>query len=268
MNEKVKSVLNNILERFQTGDIPEAIAYSMFPFPDVPSAKWSLLNRTLMFLSGTMDARGYKQWQNVNHYVKKGSKALYIIVPYLRVIEDDMKERKYTLTGFGVKAVFRVEDTEGSDLEYENIELPDVPLMKRAEEWGISVRAIPGNYQYFGYFSVDRKEIAIATNQECVFFHELSHCADYLLNGGLKKGQDPLQEIIAELSAQALAIIVGKSAEDTVGNSYRYIQKYADQLDISPHTACLKVMSQVEQVLSLILSGNGNGNKSIEQLVA
>ena len=139
MNEKVKSVLNSVLERFETGDIPEAIAYSMFPFPDVPSAKWSLLNRTLMFLSGTMDARGYKQWQNVNRYVKKGSKALYIIVPYLKVVQDDMEERKYTLTGFGVKAVFRVQDTKGSDLEYENIELPDVPLMKRAEEWRIPI---------------------------------------------------------------------------------------------------------------------------------
>jgi hypothetical protein len=37
-----------------------------------------------------------------------------------------------------VKAVFRVENTEGSDLEYENIELPDVPLMERAKEWRIS----------------------------------------------------------------------------------------------------------------------------------
>jgi hypothetical protein len=221
-----------------------------------------------MFLSGTMDARGYKQWQHVNRYVKKGSKSLYIIVLYLKVIKDELEERKYTLKGFGVKAVFRVEDTEGSSLEYENIELPDVPLMERAEEWGISVRAIPGNYQYFGYFSVDRKEIAIATNQECVFFHELAHCAHYLLNGSLKRGQDPLQEIIAELSAQTLAIIVGKSAEDTVGNSYRYIQKYADQLNISPHTACLQVMSQVEQVLNLILMGGECERQSIEKLVA
>jgi hypothetical protein len=139
MNGRVKTVLDSILERFQTGDIPEAIAYSMFPFPDVPSAKWSLLNRTLMFLSGSMDARGYRQWQNVNRYVKKGSNALYIIVPYLKVIKDELEERKYTLKGFGVKAVFRVEDTEGSALEYENIELPDVPLMERAEEWGISI---------------------------------------------------------------------------------------------------------------------------------
>ena len=76
MNDRVKTVLDSILERFQTGDIPEAIAYSMFPFPDVPSSKWSLLNRTLMFMSGSMDARGYRQWQHVNRYVKKGSKSL------------------------------------------------------------------------------------------------------------------------------------------------------------------------------------------------
>ena len=268
MNTKVKSVLDSILERFLSGDIPESIAYAMFPFPNVPSAKWSLTNRTLMFISGTMDARGYRQWQQKNRFVKKGSKGIYIIVPYLKVVNDELDERKYALTGFGARAVFRAEDTDGQPLEYENIELPDVPLMERAEEWGISVRTIPGNYQYWGYFSVDRKEIAIATSQECVFFHELAHCAHSILKGNLKSGQEPLQEIIAELSSQALAIMVGKSAEDTVGNSYRYIQKYADQLKISPHTACLKVMSETEQVLNLILNGNGNGQQSIERLVA
>lgn len=268
MNIKVKSVLDSILERFQSGDIPESIAYAMFPFPNVPSAKWSLTNRTIMFISGTMDARGYRQWQQASRYVKKGRKCLYIIVPYFKIANDEYEERKHALTGFGAKAVFRVEDTDGQPLEYENIDLPDVPLIERAEEWGISVRTIPGNYQYFGYFSVDRKEIAIATSQECVFFHELAHCAQYFLNGDLKRGQDPLQEIVAELSAQALAIIVGKSAEDTVGNSYRYIQKYADKLKISPHTACLKVMSETEQVLDIILNGSENDRQSVEKLVA
>lgn len=256
MNERVNSVLNSIIERFVSGDIPEGIAYSMFPFPEVPSASWSLLNRTLMFLSGTMDARGYQQWQKVNRYAKKGSKALYIIVPYIKAIKDELEERQHRLKGFGVCPVFRVEDTDGEDLEYENIEVPDFSLMTRANEWGINVKAVPGNYRYFGYFAADRKEIAIATSQECVFFHELAHCSHSIIKGGLKRGQDPLQEIVAELSAQALAIIVGKSAEDTCGNSYRYIQKYAEQLNISVHTACLKVMSDTEKVLNLILNGD------------
>jgi len=61
---------------------------------------------------------------------QKRKQGYLYIVPYLKVIKDELEERKYHLTGFGVKAVFRVEDTQGSELEYENIELPDVPLME------------------------------------------------------------------------------------------------------------------------------------------
>ena len=58
MNDKVKEALNSILDCFKSGDIPEAIAKAMFPGVDSPSSNWSLLNRTLTFLSGTADARG------------------------------------------------------------------------------------------------------------------------------------------------------------------------------------------------------------------
>ncbi len=75
MYAKVKEVLTSILDRFKSGDIPQAIAYSVFPIPDIPSAKWSLLNRTLMFFAGTQDARGFKQWTGANRHVKKGVKA-------------------------------------------------------------------------------------------------------------------------------------------------------------------------------------------------
>ena len=71
MNDKVKSVLTAILECFRSGNVPEAIAISMFPAADTPSSMWSLLNRTIMFLSGTADARGYRQWQSANRYVVK-----------------------------------------------------------------------------------------------------------------------------------------------------------------------------------------------------
>lgn len=122
MNDRFKNVPNSILKKFETGDIPEAIAYSMFPFPDVPSARWSLLNRTLQFLHGTMDARGIRQWNKVNRFVKKNTMAFYILVPYIKKIEDNGEE-KQVLIGFGTKAVFKVEDTDGEPLEYENIEL-------------------------------------------------------------------------------------------------------------------------------------------------
>ena len=151
MKPKVRETLNQLIAKFESGDIPQAVSYAMFPFPDVPSARWSLTNRTLMFLSGTMDGRGYRQWQQANRYVKKGSRAFYILVPYLKQVEDDLGEQRHSLMEFGVSPVFRVEDTEGDPLEYENIEVPDFPLIERANDFGIDVRAAPGNYKYFGY---------------------------------------------------------------------------------------------------------------------
>jgi antirestriction protein ArdC len=255
MNDKVKQVLNVILDKFKSGDIPEAVAISMYPIPEIPSAKWSLMNRTLMFLSGSMDGRGYKQWQQVDRFVKKGSKAFHILVPFIKKHKDDQGDDKQFLIGFGCRPVFRKEDTDGKDLEYETIELPDLPLIERAEEWGISVRAIPGNYRYNGYYSMERKEIALATSEEKTFFHELSHAGHEKVKGSLTGGQDALQEIVAELSAAALCKIVGKQGKDTSGNSYRYIEKYAEKIKMSPYKACLKVMSETEKVLNLILKG-------------
>jgi len=264
MTPKVRETLNTIIDRFKSGDIPEAVAYSMFPIPNLPSSRWSLLNRTLMFFSGTQDARGIKQWNSVNRYVKKGSKAMYILVPYFRKSDDDREEQQ-VLTGFGCSPVYKVEDTKGDALEYENIELPDLPFIERAQQWGISLKAVPGNYRYYGYYSLGRKEIAIATSSECVFFHELAHAAHHILKGNFKPGQDSLQEVIAELSAQTLAVMVGKSAEDTIGNSFRYIKTYAEKLEINVHSACLKVMSETEKVLKLIITGLVDNRNSIKE---
>ena len=260
MNDRVKKTLNIILDQFKSGDIPEAVALSMFPIPNLPCSKWSLLNRTLVFLHGTMDARGYRQWQEVDRFVKKGSKAIYILVPFIKKVDDDGQE-KMKLYGFGCRPIFKVEDTEGEPLDYEQLELPEFPLIQRAQEWGISVKAIPGSYRYRGYYSSESKEIALATPEEKIFFHELSHAAHEKIKGSLKKGQYPLQEIIAELSAQALCRMVGKKLADTTGNSYKYIEGYSEKIKMNPYTACLKVMSETEKVLNLILKENEEQEK-------
>jgi len=136
--------------------------------------------------------------------------------------------------------------------------LPDLPLKEKAEEWKISVKAIPGNYRYKGYYSPSRQEISLATPEEKVFFHELAHVGHEKLKGAIKTGQDPFQEIVAELSAQALCRLVGKQDRDTTGNSYQYIQSYAKKLGKSPYSACLQVLGETEKVLNLILRVDNN----------
>jgi hypothetical protein len=58
MSERIKAALNGIIEIFESGDIPEAIAYTTFPMANIPSEKWSFMNRLLMVCAGTLDARG------------------------------------------------------------------------------------------------------------------------------------------------------------------------------------------------------------------
>ena len=132
MNEKVKQALQSILKRFENGDIPEVIAYSTFPIPNIPASKWSLLNRMLMFIAGTNDARGFRQWQEVGRHVKQGAKALTILAPrFVKKQAEDEEKEKILLVGFFSIPVFRVEDTEGEPLDYQQIELSSQRIEER-----------------------------------------------------------------------------------------------------------------------------------------
>jgi hypothetical protein len=70
--------------------------------------------------------------------------------------------------------------------------------------------------------------------------------------GKLESGQNWKQEIVAELSAEALTRILGLERE-TTGNSYRYIEGYAAQAGLTPVAACLQVLGDTGKVLKLIL---------------
>ena len=247
--EKIQEALSKILTRFQSGDIPEVISFAVFPPVKVPALNWSLLNRTIMFLQGTADARGFRQWKEAGRFVKKGAKAFHILAP--RFVKTKDEEEDKALIGFLAVPVFRYEDTDGEPIEYEKLEVPPLPLIDRAEEWGLKVKVIPGNYKYLGYYSDHRQTIALASPEESVFFHELAHAGHARITT-LKGGQDPLQEITAELTASVLCHMVGKSTKH-LGNNYRYIEGYAKKLNISAHTACLRVIRDVERILNLIL---------------
>jgi len=254
MKTRVKEVLTKVLKEFESDTIPEKIAYTMFPFINIPSSSWSLLNHIVMFIHDTEDARGFRQWNEVGRQVKKGSKSFQILVPCFRKEKDAKTDEDISrLSGFITANVFRAEDTEGELLAYERLQLPKHPLMDKAIEWGISVKAVSGNSDHYGYYSPAKKLIALATPEESTFYHELCHVAHEKVIGALKRKQDPFQEIIAELSAHVLCRIVGKDGSKFFGNSYRYIEEYAKEINLSPHSAVLRVVSDVEKVLGLIL---------------
>jgi len=268
MNNKVRAVLEGVLERFKTGDIPQAITYAMYPVPNIPSSKWSFMNRLFMLMAGTMDARGIRQWNRAGRSVKKGAKALYILVPRIvkvkSVLKENLKdpeEEKVMLKGFMTQPVFRVQDTEGDPLDYETLPLPDLPLIEKAREWGISVSAVPPFSKAYGAYLSDAREILLASPEEIVFFHELSHAAHEKAIGGLKPGQVWSQEIVAELCAQVLCRLVNRNPQDNLGNTYRYIERQAQKAALAPLSACLEVIEDVRKVLALILDLEDGGGK-------
>ncbi len=259
MNQRVEKVVNKLLESFKTKNIPQVVAYAQFPIPNLPCSKWSFLNQIIVLSNDTVDCRGYLQWKEVNRNIKQGAKAIYILVPYMKKVEKEENEKSTdsesneVLMGFMSKPVFKVEDTEGESLEYEDIQLPEHPLLERAEELGVEVKSAPGSYQYYGYYNTDRKEIILATPEEKTFFHELAHVAHEKVIKKLKPGQNPAQEIVAEFTAQVLCNMVGKTMDRHLGNSYIYIERYAQALEMTPHKAVLSLLLEIDKILKLIL---------------
>jgi hypothetical protein len=257
--QKAQEVLEQLLSAFETGTVPSAIARTCIPPLDVPCSRWSFNNRLLVLLSRTADARGIRQWKSVGRWPKKGSKAIYILAPMTfkktEKNEDGEEHERVIITGFKAVPIFRVEDTTGKELDYPQAEpaaLP--PLISVATSWNVDIRYAPNVAQYYGYYAAntERKEIVLCTHDEDVFFHELAHAAHDRINGQLQPGQQWDQEIVAELAAATLMHLYGRQAQD--GRAYQYIRAYAGKAGKSAHQACLSVLEQVRQVLSLIIT--------------
>jgi len=264
LDPKVKAVLDVILEQFKTGNVASLVAFAMFPTSEGPSKKWSFLNRMLMFSAGTNDARTFMQWKDVGRRVLKGAKAFYILTPLVKTCstnDDDgggggEEESRRYVYGYRARPVFRYEDTVGRPLEEEQSVLKTIPFYARALEWGIQVETIPVNTICLGCYSQDYETIALASPDERVFFHELAHAAHKRVLGDLKTNQNSaILEIVAELATAVLCRYAGKQINDSTGNSYQYIEKYAGQLNLCPYRACQQVLSDTEQVLALIIHG-------------
>jgi len=280
-NEKVKEQLHKIVDLFQTENIPKAIREVTFPPYDVPSNKWSLSNRLLMFFSGTSDARGFRQWQTVERNVMKGSKAVHILAPNTyrsaicgcghRFNNQELKQSRGNVRcpkctayldrskirtkvfGFRLISVFRKEDTEGKELEYENVAVPDIPLLDVAEAWGINVKGMAFQGRIMGYYRAKDNVIALASPEEKTFFHELSHVSQDRLGLLRKERQNTFNEVTAELSALVLAELVGRE-DPNAGATYAYVKRYIgtdDKEEIGKYL--IKVLSDVERIVNNII---------------
>lgn len=263
--QNAETATAKLLDLWQSDELPGMIARSVIERKADPTAKpsndWSLGNYILMLLAGTSDARGYRQWEAAGRQVKKGSKAFHILGPCIRkVTEKDkatgLENERQILVGFKAIPVFAVEDTEGDPLP-DATQAPDYdpparpPLHEVAAAWGIDVRYTPySGAEYGSYRPWGKEEIRLATHDELTFWHELAHAAHNRIKpGGLKGGQIASQEIVAEASAAALALVYGVELRQ-VAAARDYVKFYGK--DDAPKAA-VRHLAEIQKVLTLIL---------------
>ncbi len=249
MNTKnANRILTEIAGEFADSEsIPGYMAAALIRAPEIPCSKWSFGNQILMQVGGaTDDARGYRQWQAINRHVKKGATARYILAPMTIKRKDENGEERIIVIGFRSVPVFAIEDTEGEPVEeYKPAALP--PLAGLAE---ISYRNT--DHGESGSFNPRTKKITLSTEDPSVFFHELVHQYDAKTHE-LKGGQDPEQEIVAELGACVLARMY--DIEKSAANHMAYIAGYAKAKTPSEvGAACLRMADRVMQAIRLILA--------------
>lgn len=273
MEDKRKAIIDDaaqkLLQMFETGQMPEAAARTIIQkqtSDHKPCHSWSLGNQILMIANDTEDARGFKQWQEAERNVQKGAKAFYILAPMTRKVktkeieidkttgkEKEVEKEKTFIRGFKGIPVFRLEDTQGKplpEIDYKPAELP--PLWEAAKNLNLGVQYKPAvNESTYGSFYFMKGKIELYTHDTKTFFHELAHAAHHTFMP-LKGGQDPKQEMVAEMSSAVLMVMYDIKGYEK--HSFDYIRNYAKSHDAKGVVKeIMGVMNEVEKVVNVIL---------------
>lgn len=252
LTENAQQIVKQLLARFQSGDIAPLIEIATLKLTtesSIPASRWSICNQLLAyFQTGEMDCRGFRQWEQVKRHVVRGSHAAYILGPIL--IKEKNEETETTrLVGFKSIPVFPASMTEGEPIpipiSLTPASLP--PLYEVAKAWGIKVDYTPFKGDAYGSYQNSSKTIRLASYEEKIFFHEISHAAHARLET-LKGGQDPRQETIAEFCACVLMQVYG--LRDTTGYTWEYIKSYNPE---NPIKAIMEALDTIDKVLNQIL---------------
>src|SRR5436309_7624600 len=185
LTAKAQEVAAQILDAFQSGAVPKALAVIFLArHHDSPCSRWSWRNRLIVALRGHADARGFRQWQDVGRHVRAGERALLILGPCH--VKDDRRsaepdetspdEPGMKLVGFRCIPVFGYDQTEGEplpELEKATAFLETLPLLEVARHWGLVVKAVvPGGR--LGYYRAGI-EIGLAVENFATWAQEVVH---------------------------------------------------------------------------------------------
>ena len=144
---------------------------------------YSISNQILLAFQGASCVAGFQQWKKkYNRTVKKGSKAIWILAPMLKKVEEDDGSESMRLFGFRSVPVFDIKDTEGEPLKnnsLDHIDLDSDMIEKAVQSFGYSVSYETMRPETGGFIN-SQKEIHIndlidMKQRPAVLIHELAH---------------------------------------------------------------------------------------------
>ena len=246
MTPNAERAMQEVLEKFKTGDLSELIKIAAFEIPTSwPSSKWSMGNKMLAYVQArTLNIRGFQAWKEVKRQVKKGEHSIYIWAPRM-VKKEEKGVEKTHLIGFLPVAVFPIETTEGEPLQEDLTPRQLPPLFEVASRLGVTVKFQPVTPDRLG--DCGHGKINLGTDDPRVFWHELAHAAHQVTDPEYKERTSQYKEVVAEFTACVLANLFG---HDYTGNSWEYLKMFSED----PLKAIMKAGQHVDQILKLILS--------------
>lgn len=253
--EKIKAALNRIEEGLATISTDE----DWLSFLSFQSKfyHYSFGNTMLIFMQNPEASyvRGYKAWNKLGRYVKKGAKGLAILAPCYRKVEDfkepdneseyqDSEGEKVTkkvISGFRAAYVFDIADTDGSD-EYLPVlvkglagnsgqEKEIYEKLKAFISMEHPVQEVTGTASK-GSYNLETGVICVRSDVEYLqkiktILHEYAHSIDFAMHPGQDISRNR-RELVAESVAFVVSLRLGL---DTSRYSMGYIKSWLKDKD-------------------------------------
>ena len=263
---------------------------------------WSLRNRLLMVGQGSFDSRNSTEWKKFGRAPKDWKKTIRILKPnlaYLCALDKGfmrynkfsksykcvtcnqeikgiilaLKEKKVIsfVRGYAVQAEYDIGNTydicgKGKIEPYEPAKKP--ALFNLAQELGLNItyQTDPTGKSY-GHVKSNSNTVTLGTEDPQVFYHELVHKVDQKinLNGKLKSGQDPSQEIVAELTSCVLAKMYNE--DDHAKFTFEYIEMYAKKQKLTIEKAINQILNRIDKILKYIFETVEKLNKNQKGII-
>jgi len=253
--EKIKQALESIENSLQAINTDED--WLQFLSFQSKFYNYSFRNAMLIFMQNPQASyvKGYKAWNKLGRYVKKGSKGLAILAPCFRKVEEFKepenkaeyqyaeaeKEMKRVLSGFKITYVYDISSTDGSD-EYLPILVKGLAGNSQQEKEIYenllhiiskqhTVQEVSGTASK-GSFNLETKIISIREDLEYLqkiktLLHEYAHLLDFQMHPEEDISRNR-RELVAESVAYVVALRLGL---DTSKYSMGYIKSWLKDKD-------------------------------------